>query len=71
MTIFGDDKYDYFRTSDGRLWKAPQNLAQEAAEARFLRRMYWVRLWNRALLYGRVAFLCGELVFIGLLIGGA
>ncbi len=34
MTDMRDAKYDYFRTSDGRLWKVPRNFEREAMEAK-------------------------------------
>lgn len=69
MTTFSDEKYDYFWTSDGCLYRAPRNLEREAAEARFHRSMYWVNLMNRALLYGAVAFCSADLTLLALLLG--
>lgn len=72
-TIWSDGMFDYFRTSDGHLYRVPRNLAREAAEARFKRTMYRLNIMNKALLYLMFA-VCGvDLVFLALLIcfGGA
>ena len=68
-TMWQDDKFDYFRTSDGYLYRAPRNLEREAEEARFRRAMYRINLMNRALLYFVCSFVSVDIVFLGLLIG--
>lgn len=70
---WSDACYDYFRTSDGYLYKVPRNLAREAADERFERAMRRINLINRALVYFATAFVSADLVFLGLLIwnGGA
>ena len=73
MTTFRDDKFDYFVTSDGYLFCVPRDLVRERAEAEFERRMYWISLVNRGLVYGMVAFCCVDVALLVLLLvfGGA
>ena len=67
--IWSDEYFDYFKTSDGYIYRALRNLVREAAEARFARNMYWINLMDRALLYFMIAFVSADLVLLGLLIG--
>lgn len=47
-TMWSDDQFDYFRTSDGYLYCVRRDLEREEAEARFERAMYRIRLMNWA-----------------------
>lgn len=66
--IWSKGAYDYFRTSDGHLYRALRNLAREAAEKRHERAMYWISLVNRTLVYLAIGFSCADVVFVALLI---
>lgn len=64
--MWSDERFDYFRTSDGYLYKVPRNFEREAAEAEFERYWYWelMRRWAmRCLIY---SFIAVDVVFLDL-----
>ena len=71
--IWSDGTYDFFRTSDGYLYRAMRNKAREALDAKHQRAMYRIALMNRALMYLVIAFSTADVVFVALLVwfGGA
>lgn len=70
--MWSDDKFYYFRTNDGYLYCVRRDLEREAAEARFERAMYWMRLMNWAFVCLVYAFVTADIaVLIVLLIGGS
>jgi hypothetical protein len=70
--MWSDEKFDYFKTSDGYLYCVPRNLEREAAEARFERAMCRIRLMNWAFVCLVYAFVTADIsVLIVLLIGGS
>lgn len=67
--MWSDEKFDYFKTSDGYLYCVPRNLEREAAEARHKRNMYWIALENWTWILLAYAFVTADIVVLGLLIG--
>ncbi len=67
-STWSDDRFDYFRTSDGKVWCVPRNFEREAAEAEGERSRRRVMLWNWAARCVVVAFVTTDLVVLVVLI---
>lgn len=68
--MFSDARFNYFVTIDGYLYRVERDLNAEAAEARFARSIYWIRLLNWALICLVWAIVMVDLVALVCLIGG-
>lgn len=65
---WSDDLYDYWRGSDGKVWRVARNFEREAADAERERSRRRVMLWNWAARCVVVAFVTADVVVLVVLI---